>query len=156
MNDSGVSYYVTPQKDFFSSYRSHNDVLKMDNTGFFNIMGIGDIYIETNLGSRLVLKDVRHVLDLRYNLLSMGKINEEGFYSFFGGGQCKLTCGSFIVAKRKRCCSLYRMETKVCDREVNTSEDHSLLELWHKRLVMLVRRVFCTSQSGSIYLTSKV
>lgn len=25
------------------------------------------------------------------------------------------------------------MGVKVCDREVNTSENHSLLELWHKR-----------------------
>lgn len=63
----------------------------------------------------------------------MGKIDEEGYYSLFDRHQCKLTCGSLIMAKGKICCSLYQMEAKVCDGEANTSEDQSLLELWHKR-----------------------
>ena len=64
-------------------------------------MEISDICIETNFGSRLVLKDVRHVPDLHYNLLSIGKIDEEGYYSHFDGGLRKMTYCSLVVAKGK-------------------------------------------------------
>ena len=33
-------------------------------------MGIGDVCIETNVGSTMMLKGVRHVLDLRVNVFS--------------------------------------------------------------------------------------
>ena len=46
-------------------------------------MGIGDICLET-LGSKLILKDVRHVPDIRLNLISAGKLDDEGFVNYFG------------------------------------------------------------------------
>ena len=34
------------------------------------IVGIGDVCIETNVGSAMMLKEVRHVPDLRMNVFS--------------------------------------------------------------------------------------
>ena len=43
-----------------------------------NIVGIGDIWLETNTGCKLLLKDVRHVPDMRLHLISIGTLDEEG------------------------------------------------------------------------------
>ena len=40
------------------------------------LFGKGSICIETNTGCRLVLDDVRHVPDIRLNLLSVGKLDD--------------------------------------------------------------------------------
>ena len=42
----------------------------MGNTSYSKIAGIRDICLKTNVGCTLVLKDVRHVPDLRMNLIS--------------------------------------------------------------------------------------
>ena len=42
----------------------------MGNSSYSKIVGIGDVCIETNVGSTMMLKDVRHVPDLRMNVFS--------------------------------------------------------------------------------------
>ena len=44
--------------------------MKMSNSSYSKIVKIGDVCIETNVGSTVMLKDVRHVLDLRMNVFS--------------------------------------------------------------------------------------
>ena len=56
----------------------------MGNNGVPKIVGIEDIRFKTNIGNKLVLKDVRHVPDIRINLISTDKLNDEGFTNSFG------------------------------------------------------------------------
>ena len=63
----------------------------MGNNDTSNIVGIGDICLETNMGCKLVLKDVRHVPDLHLNLISPRKLDEEGFDKRFSNGCWKPT-----------------------------------------------------------------
>lgn len=99
-----VSHTMLLLRRIYFHLSGHDGMLKMGNTVYPNIIGINDICVEINLGSRLVLKDIRHIPDLQYNLLSS---DNKRLHSFFGGGQYKSTHGSFIVAKGKRCYSLY-------------------------------------------------
>ena len=39
-------------------------------------MGIGDIFLETSIGNKMVHKDVRHVLDICLNLISIGRLDD--------------------------------------------------------------------------------
>ena len=41
----------------------------------------------------MVLKDVRHAPDLPLNLISLGRLNEDGFDGNFGGGKWKVAKG---------------------------------------------------------------
>ena len=41
----------------------------MGNSSHSKIVGMGDVCFETNRGCKLTLKDVRHVLDFRLNLM---------------------------------------------------------------------------------------
>ena len=84
--DSSASFHVTSHCDFFTSYKiSDFGNTRMGNNGVYNkIMGIGDIFLETSIGNKLVLKDVRHVPDIRLKLTSISRIDDEGFTNSFG------------------------------------------------------------------------
>ena len=80
MADTGASLDATPRRESFCTYRRGQfGVVRMGNKGTSNIGGIGDVKIKTNLGYELLFKDVRHVEDLWLNLLSIGRLDDEGF-----------------------------------------------------------------------------
>ena len=66
-----------------------------------------------------MLKDVRHVPDMRLNLISARKLDDVNLVNHFGRGIWKLTKGSLIIARGKKEGSLYFMQGKFCKGEVN-------------------------------------
>ena len=48
----------------------------MGNEDVSKIVGMGDIFLETNIGFKLLLRDVRHVPDIRLNLFSARKLDD--------------------------------------------------------------------------------
>ena len=84
VTDSNASFHVTSHGDFFRSYTVGDfGNVGMGNSGTSKIVGIGDICLETSIGSKLILKDVRHVPDIRLNLISIGRLDDEGFTYYF-------------------------------------------------------------------------
>ncbi|KAJ8492114.1 hypothetical protein OPV22_013835 [Ensete ventricosum] len=133
--DTSASYHATPQREFFATYSSGNfGVVKMGNYDTTNIIGMRDIYIKTNLGCKFVLKDVRYVIDLRLNLISVGRLYDEDFDVRFHKGQWKLSKSSLIVANGKKYHTLYRLQAKACGEQLDTTEKDFSIELWHRRL----------------------
>ena len=106
----------------------------MGNSGVSKIVGIRDIYLETSIGNKLVLKNVRHVPDIRLNLISIGRLDDEGFTNSFGESKWKLTKGSLVVVRRKKQNTLYVMEAKLHKGEINVAQRDVSIELWHRRL----------------------
>ncbi|KAG8382299.1 hypothetical protein BUALT_Bualt05G0062400 [Buddleja alternifolia] len=106
----------------------------MANHGVTEVIGMGNINLETDTGCRLILRDVRHIPDIRLNIISTGKLDDDGYVSNFGEGKWKLTKGSLITAKGKKKNSLYLMQAKLSNGEVNAAVNSSSIELWHKRL----------------------
>ncbi|VFQ77038.1 unnamed protein product [Cuscuta campestris] len=100
--DSGASCHLTPHREFFSSYTSGDfGYVKMGKGAdkSSKIVGMGTVCLKTNTGCRLTLRDVRHVPEFRYNLISAGGLDEDGYVSRLGEGKWKLTKGSLIVAR---------------------------------------------------------
>ena len=132
--DTVASYHATPNRELFSTYKIGDfGYVKMGNTASSNIAGIGDICIQTNVGYQLMLKDVRHVPDLRLNLMSGIALDKEGFQNYFGNGRWKLTKGTMVVARGEVCCMLYKTLGKICKNGLNIVVDSSP-NLWHRRL----------------------
>ena len=52
--------------------------VKMGNSSYSKIVGIGNMCIETNVGSTVMLKNVQHVLDLRMNVFSTLAMDQAG------------------------------------------------------------------------------
>ena len=75
--DSGALFHVTSHSDFFTSYRTGDfGNVRMGNSGVSKIVGIGDVCLETGIGNKLILKDVRHVPNIRLNLISIGRLDD--------------------------------------------------------------------------------
>lgn len=133
--DTGATYHATPTQEFFTTYKSGDfGTVRMGNSDQSKIAGIGDICIETNTGCSMTLKDVRHVPDLRLNLISGMALDKQGYVNTFSGGRWKLTTGSLVVARGSTCGSLYKTQVTMCSNELNTVEDEASASLWHKRL----------------------
>ena len=92
MIDSVASYHVTPRKELFTSYKVGNfGRVKMGNDSYADIVRIGDIFVRANTGYTLILKDVRHVLDIRLNLISIHVLDKEGYDNYFCYGKWRLS-----------------------------------------------------------------
>lgn len=64
-------YHVTPKRELFTSYEVGKfGKVKMGNDSHVNIIEIDNIYLRTDVGCILTLKNVHHVPDIRLDLLS--------------------------------------------------------------------------------------
>jgi hypothetical protein len=77
--DSGASFHATSHMDLFENYISGNfSKVHLGDDQACDITGKGDVKIHLN-GSVWKLDNVRHVLDLRKNLISIGQLTSDGF-----------------------------------------------------------------------------
>ena len=133
--DSGSSTHATSKRELFSTYTANDhDAVHMENDGMAKAIGIGDVYFETNNGTKLLLKNVKHIPDIRLNLISVGKLDDEGYDNTFGNGQWKLKKGALVMARGRKVSSLYLMQTGYSGGDINAAVDDRVAELWHKRL----------------------
>ena len=86
--DSGASFYVTAHRDYFTSYvNSDYGHIRMRNKGASKIVGIRDICFETSIGCELLVKDVKHAQNIYLNLISTGKLDDDGYTNQFSEGK---------------------------------------------------------------------
>ena len=86
--DSGESYNITFHRHFFSTYTEGDfEYVRMENEISCKVIGMGDIYLDTDTGYQLILRNIQHVPDIRLNLISTGKLDDEGYHSSQGGGK---------------------------------------------------------------------
>ena len=78
------------------------------------------------------MKDVRHIPDMRLNLISISVLDKESYESYLGNGKWKLFKGLLVFARGKICCTLYKTQVKLYRDVVNTAQDDSTLDLWHR------------------------
>ena len=73
------------------------------------VISIHNAIFMTDIGCKLVLNDVRHVLDVRLDIVSTGKLDDEGYPNHFSIRRWMLTKGSPTIAKYWKLNSLYLM-----------------------------------------------
>ena len=110
--------------------------VKMGNSSNADIVGVGDVCIQTNIGCTLTLKDMRHVLDLHLNLIFVHTLDLAEYHSDFGDAKWKLSKGSMIVARGMVYNTLYKTQVKQIGR-LNVVEDDASPNLRHRRLAHL-------------------
>ncbi|GJU84542.1 putative RNA-directed DNA polymerase [Tanacetum coccineum] len=133
--DSGATCHVATRKEYFSSYTPGDfGVVRMGNTGLSRIAGIGDICLKFDTRMELVLHNVKHVPDMRLNIISTGLLDEDGYHNSSRNGLWKVTLGSLIVARGKMESKLYMTHPKISKSIINAIDNDDMTELWHKRL----------------------
>lgn len=68
----------------------------------------GDVWIKTNVGCSLTLKNVVHIVGLGFNPFSIHPMGQVGYYSHFGNGRWKRARGNAR-------CSMYKTHVKTND-----------------------------------------
>ena len=137
--DSGCSYHMCPHKDWFDTYQPYNGgSVLMGNDAVCKTIGIGTIKIK--MFDRIVrtLADVRHIPELRKNLISLGALDSNGCKYIAEGGVLKVIKGVMVVMKGQLAGNLYRLigSTVIGGASVTTDAvfDTDDTYLWHMRL----------------------
>ncbi len=139
--DTGAAYHCVPRRELFTTYEAGDfGITNMGNQSVSQIVGIGDIVVQTTVGFTLTLKNVRHIPDLRMNLLAINVLDKEGFDSRQRNRQWTLSSGSVLVAKGKLCCTMYKTWFKHCENHINAVEDDASPNLWHNRLAHMTEK----------------
>ena len=91
-SNSACSYHMTPNKDWFNTYKLVNSgSVLMGNDASCKVVGIGNVRIKMFDGVVRALCDVRHIPDLRKNLISLGTLDCNGFSNKSTSGVMKVS-----------------------------------------------------------------
>ena len=138
--DSAASFHICINRDWFITYDSVNaGSVKMGDDSPCQIIGIGSVQIKMHDGIIRTLTDVRHILDMRKNLISLSTLDGKGYKYSGGDGVLKVSKGSLIVMKGDlKSANLYRLRgtTIICDAAVisNSLSNFDATNLWHMHL----------------------
>ncbi|RVW87889.1 Retrovirus-related Pol polyprotein from transposon TNT 1-94 [Vitis vinifera] len=131
--DSGASFHTTPHREIIQNYVAGDfgKVYLADGSAL-DVVGLGDVRISLPNGSVWLLEKVRHIPDLKRNLISVGQLDDEGHAILFVGGTWKVTKGARVLARGKKTGTLYMTS---CPRDTIAVADASTdTSLWHRRL----------------------
>ena len=128
---SGASFHTTPHREIIQNYVAgdFSKVYLADGSAL-DVIGMGDVQILLRNGFVWLLEKVRHIPELRRNLISVGQLNDEGHAILFIGGTWKVTKGARVLSCGRKTSTLYmtsspRNTIAVADASTDTS-------LWHR------------------------
>ncbi|KAL0293416.1 UNVERIFIED_CONTAM: Retrovirus-related Pol polyprotein from transposon TNT 1-94 [Sesamum radiatum] len=137
--DSRCSYHITPNREWFTSYRSGNSgSVYLGDDRCCSIVGIGDVRIKMYDGTVRTLCDVRHIPELTKNLISLGTLHKNGFIPKVDEDRetIRIVKGALTVMKGKIIAeNIYKLlgNTVVGGvHSVDSCDDNT--KLWHMRL----------------------
>jgi hypothetical protein len=135
--DSTCSFHVTPNRDWFDTYKSVNSsIVTMGNSAHCKITGIGNIRIKIFDGVVRTLYDVKHVPEVEKNLISLGTLDSNSYGYKSEGGVMKVTKGAMVVMKeQKNSNNIYKLlESTVVGGIASVESKFDCTILWHMRL----------------------
>ena len=105
--DSGASFHTIPHREIIQNYVAGDFVTMYLADGLaLDVVGIGDVRILLPDGSVWLLEKVRHIPDLRRNLIFVGQLDDEEHAILFIGGTWKVTreLGYWLVERKLVLC----------------------------------------------------
>ena len=111
----------------------------MGNNMAYKTVGVGTIQLRMHDGVVRTLSGVRHVPDLKKNLMSLGARDSLGCKFLGGGGVLKVSRGALVLMKGQQRGNLYILQCSTITGAAATVasskvSDSDLTHLWHMRL----------------------
>jgi hypothetical protein len=132
--DLGASFHATSHRKHFLDYvQGDFGQFHLGDDAPCKIVGMGNAKIKQKNGNQWLLKEVKHVPNLRKNLISKGKLESEGCISIFTDKEWKVTKGSLVIAKGEKVGTLY-LCTRNTDSSISLDSTGVDTTLWHHRL----------------------
>ncbi|KAG8503402.1 hypothetical protein CXB51_001378 [Gossypium anomalum] len=131
---------MSPNWDWFTTYETVSEgVVLIGNNASCKIAGVGIIKVKMFDGVVRTLSDVRHVPELKRNLISLSTLDSKGYRYTAESGVLKISKGSLVVMKgQRKTAKLYVLQgsTITGDAAIASSSlsDDDITKLWHIRL----------------------
>ncbi|KAH9767149.1 hypothetical protein KPL71_011170 [Citrus sinensis] len=135
--DSGCTFHMSPCQNFFSEYHKiDGGKVMMGNNAVCKVIGIGNISLKLHNGTIREVKQVRHVPDLKRNLISLGMLDQVGYSVRLEHGKIEILNGVTLVMKGSRKNGVYVLDGEMVTGEssVSTKVNMDATRLWHLRL----------------------
>nr|GEY30295.1 retrovirus-related Pol polyprotein from transposon TNT 1-94 [Tanacetum cinerariifolium] len=134
--DVGGSFHMTPMRHFLFDFKEFNGgTVLLDDNRACAIKGTGKVRVKMKDGSSFVLENVRYVLELKRNLISLGNLDREGYTMKLQNGKFKVIKGSLMVLLgniKVNCVYLLDGWAELGEASVGIQENKSLAQVWHK------------------------
>ena len=108
----------------------------MGNDFSCRVIGIGRVAVRHFDGDVKILNNVRHIPDLRRNLISLGALEDEGYGYKSIGENLRVTKGSLVVMKGDKIDGLYILQGETitaAETSFVKTQEHDM-NIWHQRL----------------------
>jgi len=94
---------------------------------------MGTVFIKQHNGNQCLLKEVRHVPNIKKNLISIGQLGVQGCVTTFTDKTWKVTKGALVIEKGEKVGTLYFCNdiSNSINALTSTGEE---MTLWHNRL----------------------
>ncbi|KAE8692812.1 hypothetical protein F3Y22_tig00110830pilonHSYRG00040 [Hibiscus syriacus] len=143
--DSGCCYHIMPNREWFSTYRSVNSgYVYLGDDQCCNIVDIGDVRIKMYDGFVRTLCCVRHIPDLKSNLIYLGTLHKNGFIPRADEDRetIRIVKGALTVMKGKMSTgNIHRLLGSTVVGGVHSVESYDdTTKLWHMHLAHLSER----------------
>ncbi|KAG8488139.1 hypothetical protein CXB51_018349 [Gossypium anomalum] len=138
--DSSCTFHMSPNRVWFTTYETLSKcVVLMGNNVSYKIAGVGTIKVNMFDGVVRTLSDVRHVPELKRNLISLSTLDSKGYRYTAESRVLKLSKDSLVVMKgQRKTAKLYVLQgsTVTGDAAIASSSlsDDDITKLWHMRL----------------------
>lgn len=131
--DSTCTFHMSPNKEWFLNFQELDDGVEC------NILGIGSIHLKNQDGSTKVLTNIRYVLDVKKNLISLGLLESKSFTFSMQATKLKVISGTLVAMKGIRKNNLYYYQRSTIIGSVVTivsdeDKDLEITKLSHMRL----------------------
>ena len=128
---------MSPYKNYFSDYQEiDGGKVMMGNNAVCRIIGIGTMNLKLKNGEIWELREVRHVLDLKRNLISLGMVDQNGFSIKLESGKLMISNGTRTVLEGTKRNGVYVLDGEAITglSSVSIGSDKDKTKLWHLRL----------------------
>ena len=136
--DSGCTNHISPYRGKFENFeRTSPQSFKAANKQSFSTIGKGDLVINVPNGdsfTKLQLTDMQYSPNVAYTLVSIGRLDKEGFTALFGHGRCVLRGpdGEKIGEVQRTGRKAYKVEHE--EEMASAAEETLTLEQLHRRM----------------------
>jgi hypothetical protein len=120
--DTACTSHMSPKRDWLTTYESiKGGSVFMGNNVAYKIVGIGAVRIMMHDGTVKTLKNVRHVPNLKRNLIFLGTLDTLGYKYSGGGGVIRVSEGSLVVMEGNKIDGLYFLQGSTVTDSANLS-----------------------------------
>ncbi|KAH9724313.1 hypothetical protein KPL70_007440 [Citrus sinensis] len=134
--DSGCSFHMCPNRNFFKNYETYDGgIVVIGNDASCRVIGRGTIKLKMLNGTIRELTNVRHIPDLKRNLISLGMLDKMRCVIKLESGTLKVLKGSMVLMKGNLDNGLYVLQGSIVTGDVGVSNQNlNKTLLWHFRL----------------------